>query len=200
MITAVIPTPDDGLRHSDVRIWDESTRPTGPAPEPGRRYSERDQAAGQHLIDVHDHLRGELTQLRDLVARVAAGTVAPGQARSHLNTMTMRQSNWTLGTFCESYCRLVTIHHTLEDRAFFPTLRRADPRLAPVVDRLEEEHRAIHGVLEQVDQALVALATNPDGIANLRAAIDLLTDTLLSHLSYEERELVEPLARLGFQI
>jgi hypothetical protein len=27
--------------------------------------------------------------------------------------------------------------------------------------------------------------------------VDLLTDTLLSHLSYEERELVEPLARLG---
>jgi hypothetical protein len=25
-----------------------------------------------------------------------------------------------------------------------------------------------------------------------------LTDTLLSHLSYEEHELVEPLARLGF--
>ena len=32
----------------------------------------------------------------------------------------------------------------------------------------------------------------------LREAVDLLTDTLLSHLSYEERELVEPLARLGF--
>ena len=30
------------------------------------------------------------------------------------------------------------------------------------------------------------------------AGVDLLTDTLLSHLSYEERELVEPLARLGF--
>ena len=28
-------------------------------------------------------------------------------------------------------------------------------------------------------------------------AVNLLTDTLLSHLSYEERELVEPLARLG---
>jgi hypothetical protein len=27
--------------------------------------------------------------------------------------------------------------------------------------------------------------------------VDLLTDSLLSHLSYEERELVEPLARLG---
>lgn len=29
-------------------------------------------------------------------------------------------------------------------------------------------------------------------------AIDLLTDTLLSHFAYEERELVGPLARHGF--
>jgi hypothetical protein len=34
-------------------------------------------------------------------------------------------------------------------------------------------------------------------MANLTAAVDLLTDTLLSHPSYEERERVEPLARLG---
>jgi hypothetical protein len=27
--------------------------------------------------------------------------------------------------------------------------------------------------------------------------VDLLSDTLLSHLSYEERELIEPIARLG---
>jgi len=31
-----------------------------------------------------------------------------------------------------------------------------------------------------------------------RSFSDLLSDALLSHLSYEERELVEPLARLGF--
>jgi len=53
-------------------------------------------------------------------------------------------------------------------------------------------------LLEQVDQALVALVSQPDGLARLRKAIDLLTDTLLSHLSYEERELIEPLARLGY--
>jgi hypothetical protein len=29
-------------------------------------------------------------------------------------------------------------------------------------------------------------------------AIDFLTDALLSHLSYEEREIIEPLAHLGF--
>ena len=38
---------------------------------------------------------------------------------------------------------------------------------------------------------------NPAAVAEVQAAVDLLTDALLSHLSYEERELVEPLARLG---
>jgi hemerythrin-like domain-containing protein len=91
----------------------------------------------------------------------------------------------------------VTTHHSIEDQALFPQLRRADPRLAPVVDRLEQEHRTIHDVLEGVDQALVALVDGSGDIAGLRRAVDLLDDTLLSHLSYEERELVEPLARLG---
>jgi hypothetical protein len=36
-------------------------------------------------------------------------------------------------------------------------------------------------------------------MAELRAAVDLLSDTLLSHLAYEERELVEPIARLGLR-
>ena len=32
----------------------------------------------------------------------------------------------------------------------------------------------------------------------VREAVDRVTDAMASHLSYEERELVEPLARLGF--
>lgn len=194
---AVIPTPDDGRRRSSARVWDESTRPSGPAPDPARGYTAHDQANAQHLIDVHDHLRAELAQIHDLIDQVAAGLIDAGAARSHINTMTMRQNKWTLGTYCESYCRVLTTHHTLEDRAMFPSLRRGDPRLTPVVDRLEQEHHAIHDVLERVDQALVAFVATPDGMTELRAAIDLLTDALLSHLSYEERELVEPIARLG---
>ncbi|MDG4797621.1 LLM class flavin-dependent oxidoreductase [Micromonospora sp. WMMD1082] len=194
---AVVPTPDDGVRRSDVRVWDESARPTGPAPDPARTYTAHEQAGAQHLIDVHDGLRAELAQIHDLVEQVAAGLIDVGAARSHINTMTMRQNKWTLGTYCESYCRVVTTHHTIEDRSLFPHLRRADPRLKPVIDRLVEEHHAIHDVLEGVDRALVAFVAAPDGMAELRAAVDLLSDTLLSHLSYEERELVEPLARLG---
>jgi hemerythrin-like domain-containing protein len=111
--------------------------------------------------------------------------------------MTMRQNNWTLGVYCESYCRLVTTHHSLEDASLFPRLRRADSRLTPVVDRLQEEHLVIHDVLEGVDKALVSLVSGEGTIDTLREAVDVLDDTLLSHLSYEERELVEPLARLG---
>ena len=113
--------------------------------------------------------------------------------------MTIRQNNWTLGTFCETYCRTVTNHHTLEDRSVFPHLRRSDAALGAVIDRLEAEHEQIADLLERVDRALVALvAAEEDGIGGVERAMDLLTDALLSHFSYEERELVEPLARHGF--
>ncbi|MFC4072256.1 LLM class flavin-dependent oxidoreductase [Actinoplanes subglobosus] len=193
------PTTDDGVRRSGTVVWDEQTRPTGPAPDPDRTYTAHDLATGRHLIQVHDGLRGELAQIHDLIDQVEAGTIDVGTARSHINTMTMRQNNWTLGTYCESYCRVVTTHHTIEDRSLFPHLRDADPRLAPVVDRLEQEHHVIHEVLEGVDKALVALVSAPGGIAALREAVNLLSDTLLSHLAYEERELIEPLSRLGMR-
>ncbi|MEU7591117.1 LLM class flavin-dependent oxidoreductase [Micromonospora sp. NPDC049230] len=194
---AVVPTPDDGVRRSGQQVWDESTRPAGPTPDPERTYTPHEQATGAHLVQVHDGLRAELAQIHDLIEQVAAGEIDAGAARSHINTMTMRQNRWTLGVYCESYCRIVTTHHTIEDQSLFPRLRARDPRLGPVVDRLEQEHHVIHDVLEGVDQALVAYVGSPDGLAQLRAAVDLLTDALLSHLSYEERELVEPLARLG---
>ena len=192
----VVPTPDPGVRLRPEPSWDESERPSAPAPDPGRRYSAHDLASGQHLVDVHDHLRGELDQVRGLVEQVLNGQTDAAAARSRINEMTMRQNSWTVGAYCAAYCRVVTTHHTLEDQAMFPRLRAADPGLAPVVDRLEHEHGVIHDVLERVDAALVAFVASDDG-TGLQRAVDELTDTLLSHLSYEERELVEPLARYG---
>jgi alkanesulfonate monooxygenase SsuD/methylene tetrahydromethanopterin reductase-like flavin-dependent oxidoreductase (luciferase family) len=196
---AARPTAVPERRLSGERVWDEETRPSGPAPDPSRTYTPREQAAGRHLIDVHDALRAELGQLRDLIEQVAAGTRDPAAVRSFINRMTIRQNHWTLGTFCETYCRTVTSHHVLEDRSVFPHLRRQEQGLAAVLDRLEEEHEQIADMLERVDAALVALvAAEEDGIDRVGRAMDLLTDALLSHFAYEERELVEPLARHGF--
>lgn len=197
---AVVATPDDGRRLTDgpgADVWDESTRPSV-AHDPGASYTPEQQAAAQHLVDVHDALRAELAQLRDVVEQVRHGLADAGAARSVLNTMTVRQNSWTLGAYCASYCRILTGHHALEDRSIFPHLRAAEPAIAPVVDRLEQEHLVIAGVLDDVDRALVALVADPARFGELQHAVDLLTDTLLSHLSYEERELSQPLAAHGF--
>jgi alkanesulfonate monooxygenase SsuD/methylene tetrahydromethanopterin reductase-like flavin-dependent oxidoreductase (luciferase family) len=194
----ITPTPE-APRRSTEAAWDDSTRPTGPQPDPERRYTDEQQAAGRHLIDVHDGLRAELARLHDMIEQVAAGNRDPAAVRSFINRMTIRQNGWTLGAFCASYCRIVAGHHTLEDRSIFPHLRNADAALAPVIDRLEEEHDVIADLLERVDRAMLAMINDePDGMDQARAVMDLFTDALLSHLSYEERELVEPLARLGF--
>ena len=196
---AVDPTPDDGARRSGERPWDESERPSGPPPDPERRYSAAEQAAGRHLIDVHDGLRAELSRLRVALDEVAAGESDPAALRSFFNRMTMRQNNWTLGAFCQSYCRAVTGHHTLEDSSVFPHLGQADPRLQAVLDRLGEEHETIAEILERIDAALVALVAGEAGAMDRVAdAVDLIADAMASHFSYEERELIEPLARLGF--
>jgi hemerythrin-like domain-containing protein len=200
---AVRPTPDDGTRLSPSMPWREDDRPSAPRPADAA-YTALQQAHPQHLLEIHDALRSELARVRDVVDQVREGLLTVGQARSVINTMAMRQNNWTLGAFCQSYCRIVTGHHTLEDRSVFTHLRRADPALAPVLDRLEDEHHVIADVLDQVDEALVALAGEDGygraGIAaldELQRSIDLLTDTLLSHLAYEERELFHPLAEHG---
>ena len=192
----VIPTPDDGERLLPTSRWDEAARPFPPIPA-GISYTDRGRAVAGHLIDVHDHLRGELEQLRDVIRQVRAGLMDAGMARSAINAMTMRQNEWTVGAFCASYCRLVTTHHSLEDAGIFPHLRRADPTVAPTIDRLQAEHVVIHDVLEDVDAALVTFIRDPSSHDGLQRTVDGLTDTLLSHLSYEERALVEPLARYG---
>lgn len=197
------PTPDDGSRRSDRRFWDDATRPVYTSPEPPLTWTAPQRATAQHLVDVHDHLRGELDRLFDLIDQVAAGMLDAGAARSAINAMAMRQNNWTLGTFCESYCRLVTTHHTIEDVSLFPHLRSREPGLGPVIDRLEEEHHGIAAVLDEVDRALVALMTAAPGepltgaLARLRAVVDLVDDTMRSHLAWEESVLMEPLARHG---
>ena len=195
-VPGVRPTPPPEPL-TTVRLWDEAARPAGPQPPGDAASSARGRAIAGHLIEVHDHLRAELTQIRDLIRQVrdAEGAAA---ARSAINQMTLRNNRWTLGAYCASYCRIVTGHHSLEDQAVFPHLRAREPGLGPVIDRLASEHEVIHEVLEELDAELVAMLARPGDFTRLQQAADVLTDVLLSHLAYEEAQLVEPLARHGF--
>ena len=194
----VTPTADDRDGRPARAPWDEGSRPRRPPSGPEVTYTRRGRLVGQHLIDVHDVLRRELEELRGILEQVREGAMGAGEARAALNEMALRQNDWALGAFCARYCAAVDGHHRLEDAQIFPHLRRSEPDLDPVIDRLEEEHRAIHDAIQGVDGALVHHLTHPGDFSRIEVALDLLTDALLSHLSYEEWELVEPLARLGF--
>jgi alkanesulfonate monooxygenase SsuD/methylene tetrahydromethanopterin reductase-like flavin-dependent oxidoreductase (luciferase family) len=194
----VRPTADDGTRRSAQAPWDEATRPHREPSGPEVEYTRRGRLVGQHLIDVHDVLRRELAELRGILEQVRDGAATAGEARGALNDMALRQNDWTLGAFCSRYCGVVAQHHGIEDEAVLPHLARSEPSLEPVIDRLVEEHHVIHDAIQEVDRALVHHIGHPGDFGRIQAAIDLLTDALLSHLSYEEHEIVEPLARHGF--
>jgi hypothetical protein len=157
--------------------------------------------AGQEmLLAIHQHLRQELARLGDVIQEVRAGRSTAPEARSYLNTMTMRQNYWTLGAFCAAYCRVVSLHHAIEDQQLFRDLEDADKSLGPVLARLKHEHEGIAEVLGEVDAALVAMVGDEKRLDETQTAVDHLSDALLAHLKYEEEQLLEPIGRLAIRI
>src|ERR1700749_1513020 len=139
-------------------VWNETTRPTLGEP-PDAAYPAAQEVFHRHLIEIHDHLRSELARLYDLIDDVRRGVLTAGEARSEVHAMSLRQNNWTLGAYCQSYCGFVNGHHSLEDSSVFPHLRRAEPAAGPVLDLLSEEHVVIHHLLDDVDRVLVRLVS-----------------------------------------
>ncbi|HET9493070.1 MAG TPA: LLM class flavin-dependent oxidoreductase [Chloroflexia bacterium] len=183
------PVPVSAALDEDKRphLAQPSDEPVSPA---GRRSQET-------LLQIHDHLRTELAALREAAEQVAEGAMDPAAARTLLNRMAMRQNYWTLGAFCSQYCRVVSVHHTLEDYQLFPTMRRGESALSPVLDQLHAEHEVIAAQIDRLDRALVAMMNDPSNVEDVRGVAGELSDMLLSHFAYEEDELLGPLGRLG---
>jgi Hemerythrin HHE cation binding domain len=196
--TGIAATPRPVERLSSRTVLDEASRPTAPEPGADTSFSPRGLAVGSHLVDVHDHYRTEMAQIREALEQVRGGTRTIGDARAAINAMTIRVNNWALGGMCQLQCRSLTEHHGLESSSIFPYLRETQPSLGPVIDRLDEEHLVIHDLLEAIDAALVHLAQSPLDYEPITEAVDLLSDTIASHFAYEEQELIAPLASHGF--
>jgi hypothetical protein len=94
----------------------------------------------------------------------------------------------------------------------FPELVERDAELAPVIEKLKEEHEVIARLLTRLDLACVELITlgqavtdagpHPaeSGLERVREEVERLATVLSSHFAYEEEELVEPIARLDLRI
>jgi hemerythrin-like domain-containing protein len=157
-------------------------------------------AGQQTLLAIHQHLRQELTKLREVIEEVRDGRSTAADARSYLNSMTMRQNYWTLGAFCAAYCRVVCFHHAIEDQQLFADLKAADQSLGPILERLKHEHEGIAAILKEVDAALVAMVEDDRRLDGTQTAVDHLSDALLAHLKFEEDQLLEPIGRLAIRI
>jgi hemerythrin-like domain-containing protein len=178
--------------------FDESTRPRAPKlpDEPTAEGRLRQQT----LVAIHNHLRHELALVVRAVTAAAAGELDPGEARAAIAASTLRADHEFAGRFCAQYCRVVTMHHTIETRHLFPAIGAEEPALRPVVEQLDREHDAIHEILTGLDTLLVTMVTEGRGAAGVVTEIRRLEAALDSHLSYEESELLGPLGRLEIPI
>ncbi len=140
----------------------------------------------RQLRAVHQMLRDDLALCRQLASDVADGAPA-GVVVEAVRSLQSRSPLWELRVNCLYHCRIVHMHHGIEDSDMFPALRRSNPALGAVVDRLEADHRAISALLDEVE-ASVELLDETSGVARTRleAALTHLADDLLAHLAYEE--------------
>ncbi|MGK5440628.1 nitroreductase/quinone reductase family protein [Micromonospora sp. URMC 105] len=142
--------------------------PGPPSPPPG--------PPGAALIAVHDAFRRELDLIRQEVA--AAGPTIGAQLRVN----------------CLTLCEGLHGHHQREDGGIFAWLAYERPDLAPVLDRLAAEHRAMAALLDELRAVLATPAVDP---VVLGREVDRLTGQVQAHLAYEEEQLVPLLDAAG---
>jgi iron-sulfur cluster repair protein YtfE (RIC family) len=145
---------------------------------------------------IHQMLRGDLTVCRELAVKVAAGAPAADVAEQ-IAALQTRSPIWTLQVNCLYHCSVVHAHHGHEDAGMFPALRRSNPELSTVIDKLEADHRAISDLLDDVEASAKELDDTHVNPARDRlvTALSRLEDDLLAHLAFEEESIASTMRR-----
>ena len=149
------------------------------------------------LLAVHAGIRSELLSVERLAAAVVDGLSVDG-LNEELEALRSNSTLWQFQISCLRYCRFVHSHHHAEDTDFFGELEQTNPALAPVVERLRAEHRAVSDHLDAVEAAAHALSDG-DSLDARRAvadALEALKEHLLAHLEYEEQSVAATARRL----
>ncbi len=139
------------------------------------------------IIWVHDRIRHDLAVVQQLSASVLAGA-SPEEIDAEIGQLQTNSPLWKLRVNCLYYCRFAHSHHMVEDVALFPELRRTNPAVVPVVDKLESDHRIVSDILDAIEAAVRRMGRNDtlDERQRLVDGLDDLHETLLEHLAFEE--------------
>jgi hypothetical protein len=143
---------------------------------------------------VHNLIRSDLRTVRRLASDTAAGLPA-GKIQAGIRSLGTNGPLWQLKINCLQYCRFVHAHHHTESVMLFPELRRTNPALNPVVDKLEADHVNVSGLLDEVEGAARELSNREDPVVRerLAKALGKLSEDLLAHLQYEEDHISDTL-------
>jgi deazaflavin-dependent oxidoreductase (nitroreductase family) len=145
---------------------------------------------GDFLVEAHDWLRAELTGLRRQVDELVAGGDQPLRAGRPGLGHEMRRH-------CLEFCAALEQHHTGEDRGGFPMLAQRFPGLAPVLERLGEEHAVVARLQRELRELVESYEPGVTDPARLRRDLEDLATRLEDHYRYEERAVVSALNSLG---
>ncbi len=139
---------------------------------------------------VHDAIRRDLETVRALSVAVRDGA-PPAVVTDAISGLQTNGPLWKLRVTCLHYCRFVHSHHHGEDFLLFPELRRTNPAMAPVVDKLEADHRVVSDYLDEIEAAVQTLGEEDSHPTRERivTGLDGLAEHLLAHLAFEEREI-----------
>ncbi|HZG88623.1 MAG TPA: hemerythrin domain-containing protein [Pseudonocardia sp.] len=140
------------------------------------------------MLVIHDAFRRDVRRIGDVLTSAADGApVTPDRAAAVLE-------RWRWVT------EQVHHHHGGEDAALWPALRTAvgdDAAVRDLLDRMEDEHRALGPREGELDRNLRAFAAAPSP-GRARSALTAwraFSEVFLAHLAHEERAAVPVLER-----
>jgi hypothetical protein len=144
----------------------------------------------RELLYIHSHLRRDLQTVRRLAEQARDG-LSPETILAEIRNLETNSPLWQLKFGCMHYCRFVHAHHTIEDAALFPMVRKNDPSLSSVVDKLEEDHLVVHHITERIAEIAAEVASDASGVSRFKLvqALADLENHLLGHLDFEEQSL-----------
>lgn len=168
---------------------ENGTRPSAPdLPQATQAHRKK----GRRLAAIHRHYLMDLARIAAVLDRIKAGNSPPAELKDIVLSLDMAQNFRAFGSLCGQECRVLTMHHDIEQHHMFPTLENSEvPGIVAVVARLRQEHEVVHELIKRLDQAaddLMQTGAEPE-FAAAGAVFEKLLAVVQSHFKYEETEL-----------